>query len=130
MTKTEHFQLNQWELSDRIMMEDFNADNAKIDAALGALSAERIVFGSYTGDGTSSRTIQLPFAPKLLILFAHLFNSDTIAVYTPTADRYVSNDSCSTAGQYGPRLEGDVLRIQHADWGNQKDREVFYILIR
>lgn len=39
MQKTEHYGLNLWELSDRIMMEDFNADNAKLDAALHALAA-------------------------------------------------------------------------------------------
>lgn len=34
MNQTPHLQLNQWEKSDRIMMEDFNADNAKLDEAL------------------------------------------------------------------------------------------------
>lgn len=34
MTKTTNYQLNQWAKSDRVMMDDFNADNAKIDAAL------------------------------------------------------------------------------------------------
>lgn len=34
MNHTPHLQLNQWEKSDRIMMEDFNADNAKLDEAL------------------------------------------------------------------------------------------------
>ena len=37
MTKTTNYQLNQWEKTDRIMMEDFNADNEKIEAALTAL---------------------------------------------------------------------------------------------
>lgn len=39
MNKTEKYQLNQWELTDRIQMEDFNADNAKIDAALAEQAA-------------------------------------------------------------------------------------------
>ena len=34
MTKTEHYELNQWDASDRVLMEDFNEDNAKLDAAL------------------------------------------------------------------------------------------------
>lgn len=34
MNKTPNYQLNQWDKSDRIQMEDFNADNAKIEAAL------------------------------------------------------------------------------------------------
>ena len=37
MRKTEQYQLNQWDRSDRILMEDFNGDNARIDAALAAL---------------------------------------------------------------------------------------------
>lgn len=34
MNYTENYQLNQWEKSDRVLMEDFNADNAKLDTAL------------------------------------------------------------------------------------------------
>ena len=34
MTKTTNYQLNQWEKTDRILMDDFNADNQKIEAAL------------------------------------------------------------------------------------------------
>lgn len=37
MNKTEKYQLNQWEKTDRIMMEDFNEDNAKLEAALSDL---------------------------------------------------------------------------------------------
>ena len=40
MNKTENYQLNQWELTDRIRMEDFNGDNEKIDAALAGLREE------------------------------------------------------------------------------------------
>ena len=38
MKKTKKYQLSQWEKSDRIVMEDFNSDNAKVEAALTALS--------------------------------------------------------------------------------------------
>ena len=34
MNKTEHYQLNQWEKPDRIMMDDFNRDNANLESAL------------------------------------------------------------------------------------------------
>lgn len=39
MKKTKNFELNHWESTDRILMDDFNNDNDKIDAALGKLSA-------------------------------------------------------------------------------------------
>ena len=35
MNQTENYNLSQWAKTDRILMVDFNADNAKIDAALG-----------------------------------------------------------------------------------------------
>lgn len=36
---TPNYNLSQWERSDKVIMEDFNADNAKIDAALGSLGS-------------------------------------------------------------------------------------------
>ena len=39
MTKTEKYQLNQWEASDRILREDFNNDNANLESSLAALQA-------------------------------------------------------------------------------------------
>ena len=41
MAETGNYQLNQWEKTDRIQMEDFNADNAKTDQALAALQTEK-----------------------------------------------------------------------------------------
>ena len=40
MAETGNYQLNQWESTDRIMREDFNADNAKVDQALGILAEQ------------------------------------------------------------------------------------------
>ena len=34
MHETSNYKLSQWDKPDQILMEDFNADNAKIDAAL------------------------------------------------------------------------------------------------
>ena len=95
MTKTEHYQLNQWDAADPVRREDFNADNAKLDAAIAAVRNEtaenlqelarnvsanlgsggqncRIAWGSYTGDGTfgavSPNSISVGFAPVMLFL--------------------------------------------------------------
>ena len=80
MNKTANFQLTQWEKTDRIMMEDFNRDNEKIDTALkssadgvAALQTAmagagncKIVYGSYTGTGKygSGQPNTLNFAHK------------------------------------------------------------------
>ncbi|WP_369282887.1 hypothetical protein [Oscillibacter sp. GMB15532] len=39
MERTGQYQLSHWQKSDRILMDDFNADNTKIDAALAANAA-------------------------------------------------------------------------------------------
>jgi len=39
MTHTTNYNLSQWDAADRILRTDFNADNAKIDAALRSLSS-------------------------------------------------------------------------------------------
>ena len=93
MKQTEHYGLNQWELADRIRMEDFNGDNEKVDAALKgqaeALAAEtaareelaaavaacgncKIAYGTYTGNvnygSDHPNCLTFPFEPKLVIV--------------------------------------------------------------
>ena len=80
MAETGNYQLKQWEKTDRIQMEDFNADNAKTDQALAELAAQaaqiakcgncKIVYGSYTGTGTygSSSPNTLNFNGKPLLV--------------------------------------------------------------
>lgn len=85
MNKTANFQLTQWEKTDRIMMEDFNRDNEKIDTALkssadgvAALQTAlekcgncRITISSYTGTGTlgEAHPTSLTFAEPPLLVF-------------------------------------------------------------
>ncbi len=72
--KTPNFELNQWVGTDPVLMEDFNADNVKIDAALAALKAGEMKFavGSYTGTGTfgaaKPNTLNFDFKPSLVIV--------------------------------------------------------------
>ena len=83
--KTENIGLNQWVASDPVLREDFNADNAKIDAALGAvndtLATEleqfrsgllKIASGSYVGTGeygaSAPNSLTFDFAPYLVII--------------------------------------------------------------
>ena len=91
MAETGNFQLKQWEKTDRIQMEDFNADNAKTDQALAeqrdelvALTAAMALYGncqlycgSYTGTGSygTNNPNQFTF-PKTPVL-AMVVNSDT-----------------------------------------------------
>ena len=63
--KTTNYGLNQWVKSDRVQMAEFNADNARIDAALGEMV--KILYGTYTGTGNygSASPTTLDFADTL-----------------------------------------------------------------
>lgn len=92
--QTQNYALNQWELSDSVIMADFNADNQKVDTALANLNqridtavadAEQrlnaiidqmrttmphVQIGSYVGTGTygaaNPNTLTFDFTPKML----------------------------------------------------------------
>ncbi len=95
MTKTQNYNLNQWEASDPICRADFNDSNAAIERALTAqqadidtraartelnavtdrvteLEGKEYVIGSYTGDGLElvdgGQYIELGFRPRFLII--------------------------------------------------------------
>ena len=78
MEQTSIYNLNQWVEDDRIQREDFNADNAKIEAALlqhaSALAAAgncKIVTGSYKGTNAygSGGKSSLTFNTTPVLLF-------------------------------------------------------------
>ena len=94
MTHTTNFNLSQWAKSDRIQMADFNADNAKIDAALAALNS-RFYLTTYTGDGASTRTFTFPHKP--MAIFIARDNYISIAVALQGCPRTQCFDYDSTA---------------------------------
>ena len=84
MNQTETCGLSQWEKPDRILMEDFNADNQKIEQALAAVAAslsDLIVVGTYVGEGSASAAfgtanIDLGFQPRFLMIRDTDFKGD------------------------------------------------------
>ena len=67
---TTNYQLNQWAAADKVLREEFNQDNQKIDVALAGLAQHitKITFGTYTGNSNNaeggSQFISLGFTPK------------------------------------------------------------------
>ena len=108
MAETGNYQLNQWESTDRILREDFNADNAKVDQALAAQKGElaaltaavalcgncKIAFGQYVGTGTYGAnnpcTITFPGKPAV--------------VFVQTTDRNSTNND-------------RLIFIRNSNWG-------------
>ena len=71
MKQTQNYQLNQWEKTDRIKMEDFNGDNEKIDAALNGLKALcncRVYSATYVGTGEIPLVVEVPNRPVAAIV--------------------------------------------------------------
>lgn len=78
MTDTQHYQLNQWAADDQVLRTDFNADNAKIDAALGEhaqklewLDGIGVERGTYVGTGVAGpdAPTTLTFSGKPILVF-------------------------------------------------------------
>ena len=120
MTKTTNYQLDQWAKSDRIMLEDFNADNLKVDSALAALgeaiaAAPKIAVGSYTGSGScgasSPRTLTFAFQPKLVIVVENSWD------YLKAGTALISGQSLS-AGIGGGTNSGACLGLTVSWSGN------------
>ena len=111
--QTPNYKLNQWSKSDRVQMEDFNADNAKIDAAIKAEATARasavstlnnkiakcgnckIVYQTYVGDGTYGpdhpKVFTFPSKPLLLILAT----DKSVAVTTYGSKEFIKIDNAS-----------------------------------
>ena len=64
---TTNYNLCQWESTDQVLRTDFNADNAKIDAALAVRNCQAYML-SYVGDDSSTHTITFPYKPVLVIV--------------------------------------------------------------
>ena len=110
MNQTNHYQLSQWEPTDRILMENFNGDNQKIDAALkanaeaaasaAASAAARgncqIWMDTYTGTGKAGSgnkcTIAFPQKP-VLFRICQANNSYHTVSYHGCRELYVMNGS-------------------------------------
>ena len=106
MEKTENLKLNVWEKSDPILVGDFNEDNRKIDAAVGALTAGavKIAVGSYVGNGKFSSSnpnrLKFDFTPKLVFIIAdsdYTMCAGNAFIYAQTKSSSVGSHTSSGA---------------------------------
>ena len=68
--QTANYQLNQWEPTDQVLRTDFNADNAKLDAALAEKAEVETVSALQTAVEAAGLTVPVigikPSAPDAL----------------------------------------------------------------
>ena len=130
MEQTGKYGLSQWDAEDRILREDFNADNAKIEAALALLGSERVITGSYVGDATANRIISLPFTPKFVIVMGYINSKSAVTVATAETDRYVTSDSCGSGNVARIIDNGFQVGMTYANWHNETGKTEYYIAVR
>ena len=83
MEQTPNYALSQWDEQDRILREDFNANNAKVEQALAAQAEQltpiteqigklgncQVYATTYTGNGsTTGRSITFPAKPIIIMI--------------------------------------------------------------
>ena len=81
--QTSNYGLNQWAAEDKVLREEFNQDNVKIDTAISNVIAAgpKIITGSYAGTGTQEILhYSIGAQPKFLILLTA--NSDNVGFST------------------------------------------------
>ena len=123
-SQTPNYQLNQWSRDDRILMEDFNADNAKLDVAIAghegrvaALEQQAPKFGNcqiwtttYKGEGTTDKfcgkdhpcTLTFPKRPLWAIILEsrgqsqlHIPPENAFAMYRVASAPWISSPSAT-----------------------------------
>ena len=89
MNKTTNYNLNQWEATDVVKREDFNADNAAIDAALKTVADAVAVCGNcaiytrtYTGTGlVIERGATVPIGKPIMLMVMHSSGSPSLLAF-------------------------------------------------
>ena len=120
--KTEYYELNQWLATDQVLRTDFNADNAKIDAALDTHAADiaalettlsqkgncQLWTATYTGTGESGEDhpnhLTFPVVPLAVFIIADY--GDTLVMI-----------SGSTKGLY--ITHGENSSLAHTTWSGK-----------
>lgn len=60
--KTKNYRLHAWVPGDTFLLSEINENFERLDAAA------HVVFGTYEGDGTDDRVIELGFTPQAVLL--------------------------------------------------------------
>jgi len=120
MKQTENYRLNQWDLTDRIRMEDFNSDNAKLEAALAGLGSSKPEYVTLMDDYKEVTNVTsciftfdgiMPWDCVVLFVRIDTWPSNDVPI-----DLYVGNcsDPVATNVAYGSTFATFPLRNKNA----------------
>ncbi len=129
MNYTQHYQFNQWEASDKVQRTDFNADNAKIDAAIRgvaqraeeiAAAIPKVALGTYTGNGAETRLIPLPFPPKAVMVVSQegrmRYNFSSSSYYTYGGLALAGSPAMDSTGKAAVAIQPDGFQVAYRNY--------------
>ena len=131
-TYTPNYGLHQWVPEDVFVRTDFNEDLQKIDTAIQgahdlAEGRANIIFGTYTGNGSATRTIELGFTPKWILVFPSdgYIASFNMGLAAPGYPVMRSSNVVSVA------INGSRLQVGYefssGPWTNENNRVFHYL---
>ena len=123
-SQTPNYKLSQWSKSDRVQMEDFNADNAKIDGALkaqdAALAAEASARQSAIAAEADARNSAVA---QLTALVSQRGNCKIWTTTYAGSDRYGSANPCTL------NFPGRPLMVFIGECGGDEDASGMFACI-
>ena len=138
---TTNYNLPQWVKTDAFKMEDFNDAFSKIDTRMksnadAAANAGdcTVLTGSWAGNGSNTRTISLPWAPKCVIILGHHYSSGAalpvVSILTQNKELYIENGGEVGSLENDATLSGSAIQIHSNKWHNYSGNTVYYIAFK
>lgn len=116
--QTEHYGLNQWAVEDKVLREEFNQDNAKLEATLNQMSYVKIASVKTTQDASefSMDVSQINFEDYLRV---DLFFLRTPQQNSPVSLRLngITENHCLVASGIGGTSSGGNFKCDLASFG-------------
>ena len=115
MDYTQYHQLSLWDEDDRILMEDFNSDHAKIDAAMAGFGNCAIYTTTYTGTGQygQEHPVSVTCPGKPLVVLVQGSNEVLLAI-----NPFSSSCSIGSADAKGASFRWDGSTVS---WSSSHD---------
>jgi hypothetical protein len=127
MNQTEHFALPQWEKSDRILMEDFNAMTAAIDGLIGRFEIYTYVGNRKYGERTPC-SITFSRRPVFAVVFGRKYSM----LIPGFMDQHTTQRTGSDASSENEIFwEGNTLNWYNASYQNYQynaEGETYYLM--
>lgn len=138
MEQTTNYQLSQWDEKDRILREDFNADNAKTEQALAAVAEQaalvskrgncEVYHGTYVGTGSGTNTLTFPKKP----LFITIMGTNMWLVTVQGAPISIAKNAGTGSGKSYATWSGNSVSLEdgssYSNYPCNNEGEIYYVV--